>query len=275
MTYAYDAAILLLTRIEGVSEVNGDGDLEIDRAELAQAVRLTDGFPGITGDLTLNPFGDRLDTIVTWQDHFNLPTLADEWSWVREDPALWSLTERPGFLRLMTHQGALGNSDNLSKNLLVQKAPLGDFTLAAKMDFDPSENYQLAGLLLYLNDDNYMLFGRAFCENPGVCVGNGIYFDFINDGEWTGGNFATTTDISPQYTYLALQKDGAEYTGWISPDGINWEAVGTHTADFHFDMVGLGTTNGNQPTDGAPADFDYFLLQDDTNHLFLPSIAKP
>jgi hypothetical protein len=275
MAYAYDATILLLTRIDSVSTVNVDGDLEIDRAELAQAVRLTDGFTGITGDLTLNSFGDRLDTIISWQDHFNDSTLVDEWSWIREDPSLWSLTERPGFLRLMTHQGGLGSSDHLAKNLFVSDAPFGDYTFVTRMDFDPQENFQLAGLLVYLDDNNYMLFGRAYCDIPTACVGNGIYFDYVEGGELASENFAMTTMIPPESTYLALTRTGSIYTGWVSSDGINWQEVGSHTSAFPFQKIGLSTTNGNQPTEGIPADFDFFLMDDYTKYLYLPSVLKP
>ncbi|MEW5985733.1 MAG: hypothetical protein AB1791_03780, partial [Chloroflexota bacterium] len=57
--YVYDATTLLLTRLDEVSTVDGDGNLVIDRAELANAVRNTAGFAGITGDLTLEVDGDR------------------------------------------------------------------------------------------------------------------------------------------------------------------------------------------------------------------------
>jgi predicted GH43/DUF377 family glycosyl hydrolase len=259
MVYAYDATTLLLSQIDSVSTVDGGGNLVIDRAALAQAVRNTDGFAGLTGEVTLNPFGDRLDTFVTWQDHFNGSILADEWSWVREDPTLWSLTDRPGWLELTTHQGGLGDSPNLSKNLLVQEAPAGDYRIVTRLDFDPDENYQLAGLLVHLDDDNYLLFGRAFCENGIDCVGNGIYFDFVEEGVFQG-NFSMTTAIPPESTYLAITKVGLDYSGWISPNGIYWEFVGTHTTSQPFDQIGLGTTNGNQPTTGIPAGFDFFLL---------------
>ena len=221
--------------------------------------------PGDLSKLTAS-LQELLENEILFQDDFNSATLADEWSWIREDPALWSLTDQPGWLTLTTHQGGLGDSPNLAKNLLVQDAPAGDYRIVTRLDFDPDENYALAGLLVYLDDDNYMLFGRAFCDNPVDCVGNGIYFDFVEEGILEE-NYATLTAISPESTYLAITKVGLDYSGWISSDGLHWQLIGTHTTAQAYDWIGLGTTNGNQPTTGIPANFDFFLLDEPTRTL--------
>jgi len=50
----FDATTLLLTRTWQVSRLGARG-LTIDRAALAQAIRHTTGFPGVTGPVTLDP----------------------------------------------------------------------------------------------------------------------------------------------------------------------------------------------------------------------------
>jgi ABC-type branched-subunit amino acid transport system substrate-binding protein len=50
----FDATTLVLARISQVSRLVG-GSLVIDRAALAQAIRHTTGFPGVTGPITLDP----------------------------------------------------------------------------------------------------------------------------------------------------------------------------------------------------------------------------
>ena len=50
----FDATTLLLARTYQVSRL-GEGRLVIDRAALAQAIRHTTGFPGVTGPITLDP----------------------------------------------------------------------------------------------------------------------------------------------------------------------------------------------------------------------------
>jgi len=61
--YVYDAVTLLLTHIDSVSTVDGGGNLIIDRAALAAAVRGTSGFPGVTDDITLETDGDRVNSL--------------------------------------------------------------------------------------------------------------------------------------------------------------------------------------------------------------------
>ncbi len=58
----YDATHLLLTRIHEVAYVDR-GNLVIDREELADAVRDTEDFLGVTCLITLDEFGTRIDDI--------------------------------------------------------------------------------------------------------------------------------------------------------------------------------------------------------------------
>ena len=55
--HAYDATTLLLTAIESVAVEEG-GKLHVDRAALREALATTVGFPGITGTLSCDAFGD-------------------------------------------------------------------------------------------------------------------------------------------------------------------------------------------------------------------------
>ena len=57
----YDATSLLLNRIAGVASLDDGGNLVIDRAALAQAVRSTAGFDGVTCEITLDARGFRVN----------------------------------------------------------------------------------------------------------------------------------------------------------------------------------------------------------------------
>jgi ABC-type branched-subunit amino acid transport system substrate-binding protein len=61
----YDAASLLLDKIASIASLTDDGSLVIDRAALAQAVRTTDGFDGVTCDVTLSSNGFRVNDPVS------------------------------------------------------------------------------------------------------------------------------------------------------------------------------------------------------------------
>ena len=59
----YDAASLLIRGLQKVSTVDGGGNLVINRAALAQAVRNTTKYQGVTCTITLDPAtGNRIDS---------------------------------------------------------------------------------------------------------------------------------------------------------------------------------------------------------------------
>lgn len=57
-TFAYDAAMLLLSTIERVAVQGGDGSLMIDLQAISAGLFSTVGFHGLTGVLTCTPLGD-------------------------------------------------------------------------------------------------------------------------------------------------------------------------------------------------------------------------
>jgi beta-xylosidase len=185
------------------------------------------------------------------------------WSWVREDPTHWSLTDDPGYMKITLQQGGLGPANN-NKNLLIHDAPVGDFEIETHVYFTPTENFQFAGLLLYDDDDNYMMLGRAYCAAPSpICEGNGIYFDHEELGNVVGSNYVMTTTLLGE-AYLGIIRDGSVYTGYVSENGTDWTMVGAHTAVSGMvpSYVGLIVADGNQGATQIPAKFDYFRLDD-------------
>ena len=76
-----------------------------------------------------------------WTDDFDSPTLDSRWFWVNEDPSHWSLTERPGFMRITAQEGG--------ENLLLQAAPADDYVIETRLLFEPTQNIQRAGLFIF------------------------------------------------------------------------------------------------------------------------------
>ncbi len=265
--YAYDAAMLLLTRIDQVSTVGIGGNLLIDRAALATAVRVTSDIDGVTGQIVLDINGTRINTrsSFVWTDNFDDPTVDARWAWIDEAPAYWSLTINPGFLRIITQTP--------TKNRLIQIAPEGDFEIRTRLIFTPTENFQFAGLSIYTDEDNFMNFGRAYCNAPPPdCAGNGIYFDLVENGVFIEPNHATTTTVQNE-AYLLLERNGNEYTGYVSTNGTSWEEVGSHTASYTPAYVGL-YVSGQSSMSEIPADFDFFLLEASKRFVYLPLTTK-
>lgn len=262
--YVYDATLLLLTRIDQVSQVDGGGNLTLSRRALEAAVRNTFDFAGITGRVALDAYGNRLllpQTVVQF-DPFSQSSLDSAWSWIGGAPAQWSLTAVPGFLQIYTQDDRA--------NILLRPAPDGDYELRTYLQFTPTENFQFGGLYLYGSDNNFLAFGRAYCD-PGFpsCVGNGIYFDHAEAGLPVGGNFATAVTTLSEI-YLRVVAVGNNFTGYVSENGTEWIEIGTHTAGFVPQQVGLFVTNNNQPVGEIPGNFDYFVLQFGANRMHLP-----
>jgi ABC-type branched-subunit amino acid transport system substrate-binding protein len=59
--YVYDSTTLMLTRIDEVSTLDGSSNLVLDRSALSLAVRNTSSYLGITGEITLEADGDRVN----------------------------------------------------------------------------------------------------------------------------------------------------------------------------------------------------------------------
>ena len=191
-----------------------------------------------------------------WRDDFQ-DAFSLDWTWIEENPAKWSLTENPGYLRIYAAPYADGG-----KNILLLLAPTGDFSAVTHMFFDPDSNYQFAGLTLYLEDANIMKFGRAYCTPSDHCVGNGIYFDHIESGGAVGGNFSTWVESSSD-TWLKLERIDTSLSGYYSPDGNTWMLIGTHVLSPVLDSARIGLFSAQDFDKGdadIPAVFDFFEL---------------
>ena len=192
--------------------------------------------------------------VVVFRDDFN-SALAAGWDWVREEPTHWNLTDAPGSLRITLQDGFIALSS--AKNVLVRNAPSGNFEIATFVRFTPTSNYQLAGLVVYQDEAKYLQFGRAFCDRPGACVGDGVYFDNQGAGEGFKTNYGRATP-SQSLAYLRLRREGNTYTGYYSEDGTNWDVVAQDINNSTSMRVGLIAAQAMQAE--ITADFEYFTI---------------
>ncbi|UCC75810.1 MAG: amidohydrolase family protein, partial [Anaerolineales bacterium] len=183
----------------------------------------------------------------------------------------WSLNVRPGFLRITTDAGDVGE-----KNPLVQAAPTGAYTITTRVVFTPTHNFQTAGLVLYQDNDNYLKLARTYCEDipPPACVPDGIYFDYMEGGRYVGTSFTASTGTLSD-NYLRVIRRGTTYSGYHSEDGVHWTLLGSHTPSSAVQLSKMGLTAAHDYQDiGGPADFDFFELELAPSRLFLPIIMN-
>lgn len=251
-------------RIAFTSDRCGDREIWLIKADGSGATNLT-FHPG--NDWAPAWFGPRTtplpqeesqngEVTSTWRDDFEAG-LSAPWDWTNENPTQWNLTEKPGYLRI--YASAYGTG---VENLLLRPAAPGNFTIETRLLFEPDTNFQVAGLVIYQDGKNFLQLGRAYCDNPDTCAGNGIYFDSVLGGNLVSTNFATKVEFSKE-AYLRLVRNGDMVMAFYSPDGEDWQEIGFHQLPTDFQVKGAGLTSAqdfNTPGRRIPADFDYFVI---------------
>ena len=124
--------------------------------------------------------------------------------------------------------GDLYENYNTAQNIFLTSIPSsGDYEFRTRLTFRPTKNYQAAGLIVYLDDDNYLALLRRYhssyhseksiiqliTEKGGNCEEDGR----IGDDE----------DKYKDEIHLKIQKSGGEYNAFVSADGQSWDPVMT------------------------------------------------
>ncbi|WP_235338406.1 glycoside hydrolase family 43 protein [Paenibacillus wulumuqiensis] len=91
----------------------------------------------------------------TFEDSFHGERLRPEWNTLRilADESWCSLTARPGYLRLTAGESV---QTLFHHHLLALRQQDRHFRAETALDYEPELYLQMAGLLLYLNEDNYL-----------------------------------------------------------------------------------------------------------------------
>lgn len=189
-----------------------------------------------------------------FRDDFN-STLGEGWQWRNEDPNNWSLNAVPGALQINVDGGHV--SDDTIRNLFLRQAPVGNFQIETKVTFNPKADFQFAGLIVYESPPNIIQAGRAFCDLPDVCIGEGLYVDYYNSGNFVTPNFAAAYANSD--AYLRLVRQGDTYTFQTSSNGSEWILRGGTVSTMNPLQIGL--VAGQNTADIIPALFDYFEVR--------------
>jgi len=206
---------------------------------------------------------------VAFRDDFNNPQLTDGWTIIRPDPSTYSLTANPGFFRVQTVRGILGSAGT-ARNLLVRPTS-GDFIIETRLVFDPRDGQPFGGLLAYQNDGNAVSIGLVFASGArgkfrGVVMLN-VGESVDSSAKRPAARYDETNTSDPKVVYLRLLRQGDQFVGAYSADGVSYRDLGTVTNPLTDNLlVGVGAANGDTPTCGPacdasiPADFDFFQL---------------
>ncbi|HEY0238413.1 MAG TPA: family 43 glycosylhydrolase [Friedmanniella sp.] len=206
--------------------------------------------------LAPTPVPDRLDR--TASDTFSGSSLGAGWSWVRQDP---KATVADGVLTWPTEAGDLNGTVNDAGVLLRSPGP-GAWTIETKLTIDLGtddvRNYQQAGLVAYVGDDQFVRLDHvAIFDTRQVEFGHETTYAgrVVNGGTIVGPPARTTWLRITQHVNPASGEH--ELRGWSSRDGRTWVEGGVWTLPAGSDIrVGLVSHGGV----GATAQFSWFRL---------------
>ncbi|MFW6692318.1 family 43 glycosylhydrolase [Streptomyces sp. MAR4 CNX-425] len=189
------------------------------------------------------------------------------WRWLR-GPAPGVRTE-DGDLVWPTQNAELYLRNNTA-SVLLRDAPEGDYTVTAKLDFDPAEPNQQAGLLLYADDDKYVKMTHSVLP---LNRGGGTVLDvseFAKEGARPTTSPPTPVANAPMFggptadrMWLRLsyhhdagtgERGEHEVRAATSRDGRTWVHSGVWTLPGD-ERLRIGLVSMNR--EGAVAKFDY------------------
>lgn len=154
---AWYALYLCARPLNGKYTVMG-GETALQRVEWTEDdwPRMDDGLPAEYAPVPVPGIAQQIET--SFLDHFDGPDLKKEWQFVRNPSSEWSLSERPGFLRIWTQDGDL--HERRAKNTLVHRETETKYTASALLHFVPQWEGEQAGLTCYYATDAYIKYAK-------------------------------------------------------------------------------------------------------------------
>ncbi|MGW9631169.1 ThuA domain-containing protein [Agromyces sp. NPDC055520] len=227
------------------------------------------------GDLGTTPVTAKVDWF-----HFSPEPAAgeavapsDEFDGAALDGCRWSQSVRydsnhaavaDGHLKVTTQPGDINGNNPLSpRNFILTEAPEGDWVAETKFKAPLLHRYQLAGLMMWADDDNYVKADIVAYNGPGTALDLRAEMAAEKNGAGYGSrnvNIADTTESG--YWYVRVTKTGNDYTAEVSDGGVNWTPLGDTAITFDQPLRGLGLMAiGPQQEQPVVVEFDYFHLE--------------
>ena len=181
------------------------------------------------------------------------------WQWNHNpDNSLWSLTQRPGFLRLTT--GRVDKDVLSARNTLTQRTIGPECSGTTCVDVSNLKDGDFAGLLLLQKN-----FGLVGVKSDG-----GTNFIVMVSAETREPKELERVPLAQTTVYLRAECDFKNQTDrarfYYSLDGKSWSPIGgslkmTYNL-AHFMGYRFGLFNFATKTPGGHADFDFFHISD-------------
>ena len=199
------------------------------------------------------------DKAVVGENDYNGSNLSLVWQWNHNpDNRYWSLTERPGYLRLIN--GSVSTSILDARNTLTQRTFGPECSATVAMDVSNMRHGDYAGLALF--QQNYGFVGVKVLEREKSIV-------MVNASSGSAVE-VESVPLTKNRVYLKAecdfrnQRDRARF--YYSLDGYSWHPIGDtlrmsytmpHFMGYRFALFNFATVDA-----GGYVDFDWFRVGD-------------
>ena len=224
------------------------------------------------GDLGTTPQVAKVDWLRVTPDGTASFEADDEFAGSSLDACRWAESVRynshtesvaDGHLRIGTEPGDInGNNPVSPRNFILQKAPAGDWVATTRLKAPLEHRWQLAGLLMYGDDDNYVKADVVAYNAPGAALDlRAELAAEKNAAGVSGGDQVDIADSSESgYWYVRVTRAGTRYTAEVSDGGVTWRAIGDGiTYDGPVRALGLMAI-GPEQEEPVTVEFDWFHL---------------
>ncbi len=155
------------------------------------------------------------------------------------------------------HGDFFAGAPNNNPNILLQPAPAGPWTMTTRLTFDPNENYEQAGLLVYGDDANYVKADYVYANGRGL--------EFLREANDVAVGFGGFVNISTQPTTVEMRitSDGTTLRSYYRFAGGAWTLYGEPAAlaGVPTPKIGVYANDSNATvTTRNDAVFDYFRI---------------
>ncbi len=214
------------------------------------------------------------------REDFDAPELPIDFQWLRTpDPnELFSLTERPGYLRLFGRE-LIGSV--FKQSLVARRQQAKCVSAVTKVDFAPEHFQQMAGLVCYYNSTKYhYLFISRDEENGRHLRVLSAFPDQVTLDAVTAP--VPLPDAGPVQLRAEFDEERLRFAYAVAPGLWLWlpnvfdasilsdEAMAPGTANFTGNFIGVSCQD--LAGTGRHADFDYFIYEERD---YLPDPARP
>jgi alpha-N-arabinofuranosidase len=194
-------------------------------------------------------------------DNFETPELADCWNLLRTPhDEWWSLTDRPGFLRLLLRPESVCAWENPS--FVGRRITDKSYQAEAALEFGPAADNETAGIVLLQNDGYHIRFEVTLGSNgPAARVTR----------REDGADALQGEVVAPAgRVYLRVEARGLDYRFAVADTPGNWTTVADDVdgrvlasnvaGGFIGSYIGMYASANGQPSESV-ADFDWFGYQ--------------